>query len=52
MRRLRRREELLEANERDSGGWLLLRDAVDCAHAPDEWFAVDRDDAVIGEELL
>ena len=32
--------------------WLLLRDAVNGAHAPDEWFAVDRDYTAVGEELL
>jgi hypothetical protein len=32
--------------------WLLLGDAVDCAHAPDEGFAVDWNDAARGKEFL
>ena len=32
--------------------WLLLGDAVDCAHAPDEGFAVDGDYSARGEKLL
>src|SRR6185295_17801818 len=32
--------------------WLLLGDAVDRAHAPDEGFAVDWDDSARGEKLL
>ena len=31
---------------------LLLGDAVDRAHAPNEWFAVDRDHASIGKHAL
>lgn len=32
--------------------WLLLRDAVDRAHAPDKWFAIDRYYLSRGEESL
>ena len=32
--------------------WLLLSDAVNGAHAPDERFAVDRNHAPVGEEAL
>ena len=32
--------------------WLLLRDAMDCSHAPDEWLAVDWYDSACGEKLL
>ena len=32
--------------------WLLLRDAMDRAHAPDQWFAIDRYHSTTGEELL
>lgn len=41
------------------GSWLSLRDlrlllgeAVNCAHAPDERFAIDRNHASIGEDAL
>ena len=32
--------------------WLLLRDAMDRAHAPDQWFAIDRYHSTTREELL
>ena len=32
--------------------WLLLGDAVDRSHAPDQWFAVDWDDSASREKLL
>ena len=32
--------------------WLLLCDAMDCAHAPDERFTIDRDNAAPGEDAL
>jgi len=56
-----KRRRLLTADERRfltdpssirEDPWLLLRDAVDCAHSPHEWFAVDRNHASIPEDCL
>ena len=32
--------------------WLLLRDAMDRSHAPDQRFAINRDHSAIGKDLL
>ena len=32
--------------------WLLLRETVNGAHAPHEWFAVDGDHAAVGKDAL
>ena len=50
MRRSKKQRRSLAADDADL--WLLLRDAVDGAHAPDEWFAVDRHYLTSGKESL
>src|SRR5258705_7586638 len=32
--------------------WLLLSDAVDRSHSPDQWFAVDWENSTIGKHAL